>query len=51
MATGAITSSVHFKELIFAVTLWFEKIMFYSLSCVECADYSYNWMKYVEAAF
>ena len=23
----------------------------YSLSCVECADYSYNWMKYVAAAF
>ena len=23
----------------------------YSLSCVECTDYSYNWMKYVAAAF
>ena len=23
----------------------------YSLSCVKCADYSYNWMKYVSAAF
>ena len=23
----------------------------YSLSCVECADYGYNWMKYVAAAF
>ena len=23
----------------------------YSLSCVECTDYSYNWMKYVAATF
>ena len=23
----------------------------YNLSCVECTDYSYNWMKYIAAAF
>ena len=23
----------------------------YNLSCVECTDYSYNWMKYLAAAF